>query len=1136
MTIKMGFIPRNSTGQERIVSIHRLAIAGFALIFGAMGVISIPGQLFAEEAGKTWVSKVVSIQGRVTAKRLGQTTWQPVKLNDTLYAGERIRVEANSRAGIRLSNDAVLRLDQNTTLVFTEIEKEATFIFKLIKGAANFFSRRPRSLKILTPFVNGVVEGTEFYVGVDEDQTRIDLFEGRIRVENPYGQLQLAKGQSALAAPGSSPRRRILVKPRKSVQWALYYPPVLALGPGDIPVEIQDALTSFDQGRPLEAVDILGRTADDARGTTFHAVRAALLLHFGRVSQAREELKQAAAMDPGHAETLALQAIIAVVQNRKEEALQTARTAVRQKPASAAAQLAFSYALQAAFKLPEALKAAETAVAHAPENATAWARLAELRLSIGELDSGVRAARKATQLNPAVAHAHTILGFAYLTRIKTNKARKAFEQAIALDSVAPMPRLGLGLVKIRKGDLEAGRGEIEVAAALDPGNGLVRSYLGKAYFDEKRGPLDGKQLEIAKSLDPNDPTPWYYDAIRKQTINRPVEALQDFQKSIELNDNRAVFRSRLMLDEDLAARSSSLGMVFNDLDFQQIALNEGYKSLNVDSTNYSAHRLLADHYAAKPRHEIARVSELLQAQLFQPLNQAPVQAQLGESETVFFDGAGPGSISFGEFNPMFTRNRITLRTSAVGGGNKTWGSEISGSGVLGPVSLNVGDFHYQTDGFRENNDELMDITNLYLQGRLSAKTSLQAEYRYSRSKSGDLSQNFDGLISTDQRDKEDVIKARIGAHHKLSSQIELVASYIRSDVSFERNQLFFDAPNIITRDTKGDQYEVRTDIKKNRFGLTAGFSYIDGTLYEDSILTPLPGLVVTLDEFEVEFIKETAYAYSYFNLFDHGDLILGLSSSSLKQGVQISEQQLNPKFGLALGPFANTTFRLSAFRILSSTFVSTQSVEPTQVAGFNQFYDDLDASDVQSYGGAIDHKFSNRLFGGMEYLHRNLEVPLFRGSGPDNAVFFDWKEDRGLAYIYWTPCDVAALSLEYQYEQLDRRDNPLTFGAVDIETHRVPLRAAYFAPSGFSFKLVATYYLQDGEFAATNNVDERFSGNDNFWILDTEVSYRLPKRRGALSVGIKNLLDQEFNYQDTDPSNPAAVPGFLGFAKISLSF
>src|SRR5262249_36241967 len=193
----------------------------------------------------------------------------------------------------------------------------------------------------------------------------------------------------------------------------------------------------------------------------------------------------------------------------------------------------------------------------------------------------------------------------------------AFARAIELEQAAPLPRLGLGLAKIRQGKLPEGREEIAIAASLDPNNALMRSYLGKAYYEEKRDKLARHQFAAAKALDPFDPTPWFYDAIRKQSVNRPVEALHDLEKSIELNDNRAVYRSRLSLDEDLAARSATLGRTYNELGFQQLALVEGWKSLNIDPNNYSAHRFLADSYAALPRHEIARVSELLQSQLLQ---------------------------------------------------------------------------------------------------------------------------------------------------------------------------------------------------------------------------------------------------------------------------------------------------------------------------------------------------------------------------------------------------------------------------------------------------------------------------------------------------------------------------------------
>lgn len=1113
---------------------YRRILIILAILLSTAGVFGAFTPANAQETGKDWVSRVISVQGGVEVKRHGETMWKRVRLNDTLFAGDQVRVDANSRAGIVLRNDAVLRLDQNTTLVFTEIEKETTFIFRLLQGAANFFSRRPRSLKVLTPFVNGVVEGTEFLVRVEEDRTRIDLFEGRLLATNPYGEVQLSRSQGVTAVTGEAPRRRLLAQPRDSVQWAIYYPPILAVKAGDAPNALQNALETYRQGRSLEALNDLNQVAEGERGSEFHALRAALLLHNGNIGQAREAIRQSQTLDPENSEALALQSIIAVVQNRGAEAKQIAQKAVELNPGSAAAQLALSHAYQAEFDLPGAMSAAQAAVNQAPDNGIAHARLAELYLSMGKVNKGVNAAQRAVALNPNVGHAHTLLGFAYLTKIRIGRARRTFEKAIAIDSAAPLPRLGLGLAKIRHGNLAEGRTEIEIAAALDPVNAAMRSYLGKAYFEEKRGPLDAKQFEIAKTLDPNDPTPWLYDAIRKQSINRPVEALDDLQTSIRLNDNRAVYRSRLLLDEDLATRSASLGRIFNDLDFQHLALVEGYKSIDSDSTNYSAHRLLADNYDVKPRHEIARVSELLQAQLFQPLNQNPIQARLAETDTVFFDGAGPATLSFNEFNPLFTRNRLALQASGIGGGNDTWGHEITGSGVLNNLSVSIGEFHYQTEGFRVNNDDTQHIADVFVQGSLTHKTSLQAEYRNSNREYGDLSQNFDG-VSSAIRNKLKLATYRIGAHHSFTPSFEMIASYIYSDSAYRGEDVFGGFPGTNEQYIDGNLYEARTDYNGKRFGLITGFSYVDGKIDDTQEITVAPGFTLLLRDDDADFFKRNVYAYSNLNLADWAVLTVGAGGASMKVGTQIERSQFNPKLGLTLHPLADTTVRLAGFRVLSSTYVSSQTVEPTMVAGFNQFFDDLDASDVKSYGAAIDQKFSKRLFGGIEYLRRDIETPLFQISNTVRAEYFGWQEHNGLAYLYWAPFNTLALRAEYQFEKFDRKDNPIGSGIVDIDTHRVPLSLRLFHPCGLSLQLVGTYYYQDGDFAATGT-GTPFSGSDNFWILDAEVAYRLPRRYGILSFGVKNILDEEFKYKDTDPSHPAVAPAFLAIGKITLSF
>ena len=60
--------------------------------------------------------------------------------------------------------------------------------------------------------------------------------------------------------------------------------------------------------------------------------------------------------------------------------------------------------------------------------------------------------------------------------------------------------------------------------------------------------------------------------------------------------------------------------------------------------------------------------------------------------------------------------------------------------------------------------------------------------------------------------------------------------------------------------------------------------------------------------------------------------------------------------------------------------------------------------------------------------------------------------------------------------------------------------------------------------------------DDQFWIVDAGLGYRLPKRRGFLSAGIKNLLDESFKFQDTNPVSPTFYPERLYFGRVTLSF
>ena len=1085
------------------------------------------------------IARIVSAQGTIELKEASANVWHLAKIDALVCPGDFIRVGDRSRGAILLlAAETVLRIDENTTLQVLEPRQEYRSLLDLLNGVVHFLSRAPRSLEVKTPFVNAAVEGTEFLIRVETNRTFLSVFEGRVTARNASGSLSLTSNQSALVRAGEAPQFQIVVRPRDAVRWALYYQPVLAglfdptsIDPRrDLPPALREFLGILGRGDLTAAFDRLDRFPEPERGERFYVYRAALLLSVGRVDEARSDLDRALALSPESGETYALRAVIAIAWNDRQQALSHGREAVARSPRSSAARIALSYALQADFDLEAARDVLLQAVEQRPGDSLAWARLAELWLSLGYLDRALEAAGRAASLAPNLGRTNTVLGFAALAQIKISRAKAAFEKAIGLESENPLPRLGLGLAKIRDGELREGRRDIEIAAALDPNNALVRSYLGKAYFDEKRDPLSADQLALAKKLDPKDPTPWFYDAIRKQTENRPVEALQDLQKSIELNDNRAVYRSRLLLDEDLAARSASVARIYSDLGFEQLALVEGWKSVNTDPGNYSAHRFLADTYAVLPRHEIARVSELLQSQLRQPINITPVQPQLAVSNLFILEGSGPSAPSFNEFNPLFTRDRIAFQANGIVGGNDIIGDDVTVAGVAGRYSLSVGQFHFETDGFRENNDQDQDIYNIFAQVRLSHDTSIQAELRSKDFERGDLPLRFDPQNFMPSIRQEDHIDSlRFGFHHVFSPNSDVIAN-----VSFQRADIDALIPGAseVNRDEDGYTAEVQHLYETSRFKLITGAGHVEVDRKDIlSIFFPFP-LPPIVDKAQIN--HSNLYLYAETNYFDNITLTLG-ASADFFEGAIVDRDQFNPKIGLIWTPFPTSTLRAAAFRTLKRTLISDQTVEPTQVAGFNQFFDDPEGTDAWRYGIGIDQKLSATLFAGAEFSLRDLEQSGLIPFPVPAVVREDAEEQLGRAYLYWAPHPWWALSAEYQYERFSRDISlvgPEAF--TEIDTHRFSLGAGFFHPSGFKASVKATYVDQKGEFG---NVFSGFaSGDDRFWMLDASIGYRLTKRFGLVSLVAKNIFDEKFNFQDTDPTNPRISPERLILLNLSLFF
>jgi hypothetical protein len=603
-----------------------------------------------------------------------------------------------------------------------------------------------------------------------------------------------------------------------------------------------------------------------------------------------------------------------------------------------------------------------------------------------------------------------------------------------------------------------------------------------------------------------------------------------------------------LLDSDLAARSASLARIYSDLGFQELALVEGWKSVNTDPSNFSAHRFLADSYSVLPRHEIARVSELLQSQLLQPINITPIQPRLAESNLFLISAGGPGALSFNEFNPIFNRNGITLQTNSLFGEHDTYAGEGVISGIYKKASFSLGYTHFDTDGFRINNNQKDDIANAFLQFELSPQTSIQGEYRYRNTNNGDLELRFfPDDFRPHNRETAETNTYRVGLRHAFSPGSILLGSFMYQN----RDTSLHDQPNVpflksIDFKTNGQESlsnEIQHLFRSKYFNVTSGLGYftVDRkdkfTAELDLPPPPLgPGPITSRDNFDGDVSHVNLYLYSYINFFQNLTFTLGGSVDffDTDSTAAQSKDQFNPKFGITWEPIPGTTLRAAAFRTLTRTLITDQTLEPTQVAGFNQFFDELDSTESWRYGGALDQKFSENIFGGMEFSASDLTVP-FRLATPtgDSLQRVDVNEYLGRTYLFWTPHPWLALSTEYQYERF-KDERGAAFPFTELTTHRVPLGFRVFHPSGLSAYLRATYFNQSGDFLR-RGADFFESGSDNFWTVDTAISYRLPKRYGFITVGVTNLFDEHFRYQETDLRNPIIQPARSVFARLTLA-
>jgi hypothetical protein len=505
-------------------------------------------------------------------------------------------------------------------------------------------------------------------------------------------------------------------------------------------------------------------------------------------------------------------------------------------------------------------------------------------------------------------------------------------------------------------------------------------------------------------------------------------------------------------------------------------------------------------------------------QILSPPNRALIQPRLGETDLGLLQLTGPTRATFAEFSPLITGNGFSVGISGGAGTQETYGVETSAAVLQGPVSLALGQFHFETDGFLPNNFVSHDIYALEARAALGPSLNLFTELRHRDSKWGDRVIEFGDEILPNRRQGLQSDSARAALHYKAAPGHDLVAVGTWTDVDETVDDLFpsREAPVDIDQDPAQEGYGLEARYF-GRFGRTratvgGGLSRVDvdemfscsGDCNPDR-----PGLESDELRLPDNFEYRGAFAYVTSEIVDGVEATLGLSFSDFEQS-RFFASEVGPKAGIRIALTENLEFRAAYAKTLQRPLILDQTVEPTTIAGFDQFFDDFGGAAAELAAVGVDARPRPNLWIGASAVRRWIDTPVRVLSPPDDT-FFEIEGTRETTiggYVNATLGDHWALALDARHERfrLEEEESDLPD---QVQTTFVPLSLRWFDGSGLFTSLDAAYVRQSitGPFNAPERHDDGF-------LLGGSAGYRLANGRGVIALEGRNLLNQDLEIRD----------------------
>lgn len=1085
--------------------------------------------------------RVIQVEGTAEVRQVGAEHWIPLAKGAQLQPGDQVRTGVRSRVTFlepRQRSQWVLHESGRLELA---VQYSRPIVKLLDEAWLYFFHRgRPRGLGVEAGNVNAGVEGTEFSVRLESDGTvTLAVFDGLVVMNTPEGSESMGSGDIGVARPGQRPVKQtavLMYGDFSLIQWALYYPAVLNLEeldwspPGE--AGVGESLEAYRRGN-LPAALAAYPAARQPESEAERVYLAAIVLASGGVEEARGLLQ--GVQGEGRLRRLAgaLERLIAAVLRQDCDAEAGIENGL------ATEWLAASYGHQARGRLREALEAARQATETAAGFGFGWARRAELEFSFGRVRAASGMAERAVALTPENAEALTLQGFVAAAQNRIGAAQGRFEQALAIDGALGNAWLGRGLCRIRRGDLEGGRLDLLTAAALEPQRSLLRSYLGKAYADSQwfRAPAMAAEArhewELARRLDPLDPTPWLYQSLLEREENRINAAIRANDRAQDLTDNRGLYRSGLLLDQDRAVAGANQALAYRDAGMSEVAVRSASRAVATDYANPAAHQFLAESYGpstpATLRYETARLSEYLVANLLAPVGGGLLSPTLSQQE----------------YSKLFERDRTGLYSQTTYLSRGAWSQTGGVLDTHGGTSVLTEGFYLTDPGYAPNNDLEQYGFTVQLKQQVGPRDTVYGQVFYTDLDAGDIALRYDPqAVDPYARVTERVWPGVVGGWHRAWSP-EHHSLFLAGWV--EGESAGYNVPTyepMILREQRSDAALFTSEAQHiwapEGHTIVAGVRWQAGS-FEVSNVEESPLVVMRNQQYRPDFERFQIYGYETWEVRDRVHLTAGLSYDRIEFPINHAEPPLrdgedwrskvSPKVGAIWEVLPRTWLRAAYTRSLGGvSYDQSFRLEPTQVAGFNQAYRTLLPESVAATGPAPT----------FETLGLALELRLMTNTWVTLSAERHTSESRSIL-DHGIPLRPNWVTVERTFEERTFQatlhqllDEHWSLGAryrisgAELERSDAPLHPSNQAILQ-SLSLSAHFNHRSGLFASAEGLwmhqhnsrvyhrgGRGSSGtvaalpSEDLWQINLWGGWRFLRRRAEILVGVLNVTDADY--------------------------